>query len=178
MYNITFVFIGSYRKKVLLIDSNFRNNTISRNFQSEPKLEDLFNGSISGKEAITVSSIKGIDTIGCKHSYNSPFEIAKRNLDLNIFKDLIDFYDYIFIEGPSLNRYTGTKELELVSEKIIGVFSASKVLEEPDKISIEYMKGLKDKFIGAVLNNHRQGNRPCHHLQKQQHRQPCLWHLC
>lgn len=140
-------------KKVLLIDCNFRNNTITRNFNSEPTLEGLFNGSITGKDAVTVSSIKGIDTIGCKHSFNSPFEVAKRNLDVSVFDDLIQSYDYIFIEGPSLNRYSGSKELELVCEKIIGVFSASKVLEEPDKLSVEYLKSLGDKLIGAVLNN-------------------------
>jgi polysaccharide biosynthesis transport protein len=140
-------------KKVLIIDSNFRNNTITKNFDSQPLLGSFFNGSITGKEAVTVSSIKGIDTIGCKHSYNSPFEVAKRNLDIDIFDEFINLYDYIFIEGPSLNRYSGSKELERISDKIIGVFSASKVLEEPDKLSIEYMKGLKEKFIGAVLNN-------------------------
>ena len=140
-------------KKVLLVDSNFRNNTISRNFQSEPKLKEFFQGSISGKEAITVSSLKGIDTIGCNISFDSPFEVAGRSLDEGIFDELKEYYDYVFIEGPSLNRYSGSKELEAVSEKIISVFSATKVLEEPDKLSVDYLKGLKDKFIGAILNN-------------------------
>ena len=140
-------------KKVLMVDSNFMNNTISRNFQSVPKLNEFFRGSISGKEAVTVSSIKGVDTIGCNVSFDSPFEVAGRSLDAGVFDELKDYYDYIFIEGPSLNRYSGSKELEAVSDKIISVFSATKVLEEPDKLSVEYLKGLNDKFIGAILNN-------------------------
>ena len=51
-----------------------------------------------------------------------------------------------------MNDYSDTKELIVFSEKIIPVFSALSVIKSVDKESIQYLKNLKGKLIGSVLN--------------------------
>jgi predicted GTPase len=61
-------------------------------------------------------------------------------------------YDYIIMEGPSLNDYSDTKELVEYADRILTVFDAKTVLNNLDRDSIKYLKTLKPKLIGSLLN--------------------------
>jgi polysaccharide biosynthesis transport protein len=145
------------KKKVLLIDANFSNNTLTRDFSAKPTLISF---SMKGQEGIekiwnitTVSPIANVDVIGCEEGNYTPSEILPKNNLLDHLEKFRQHYDYILIEGAALNTHADSKELTDFVEGLIIVFSAKNTLSENDRESIEFLKHHRSKFIGAVLNN-------------------------
>lgn len=146
------------RKKVLLIDANFSNNTLTELYKAQPMLEEV---SIYGRASDTSgyrnivhhTRISNIDIIGCNEGNHTPSEILPHNNVLENLEKLSGQYDYIFIEGAALNTHADSKELSSYVEGIIAVFSARSSLRQSDRDSIDYLKSTGEKFAGAVLNN-------------------------
>ncbi len=147
------------KKKVLIIDSNFSDNSLTRTFSAKPTLETFsLNVQDNAIDKIwgvtTLTNISNTDIIGCNEGNYTPSEILpKNNLLLNIHK-IAQHYDFILIEGAALNNHADSKELSKFAEGIITVFSSKEVIREIDKESIQFLKnGTGNKLIGAVLNN-------------------------
>ncbi len=148
-------------KKVLLIDTNFKKNTLSQLSaeRNEPNLElqklivehqlaDVF----GQKQINGLFNIEDIDVVANNGNFLSPSEIFAGK-DFHTFLDKLTLhYDYIFFEAPSMNKFSDAKELTNYAEKVISVFSADSDLKPADQESIEFIKGLGNKFMGAVLN--------------------------
>ncbi len=145
------------KKKVLLIDTNFSNNSLTQKFEAKPVLEQF---SMSPDRNITdklvgitsMTKIPNVDIIGCKEGNYSPAEILPRNNLLDYLPQIAQQYDYILMEGAALNFHADSKELSKYAELLIPVFSARSVIGHVDKESIKFMKEHKGKLIGAVLN--------------------------
>ena len=153
-------------KKILIIDTNFKNNTLTQILtdNTEPqkllsndnqvilstngkKTEEFGHGIIGNTENIDV------DFIGTQTEFGSPSEIFA-GMDFETFIDKArDIYDYIFMEGASLNEYSDTKELITYADKVLPVFSAYSVIKSVDKESIDFLKSsLNGKLMGSILN--------------------------
>jgi polysaccharide biosynthesis transport protein len=154
--SVAFTFSRS-KKKVLLIDANFSNNTLTRDFSAKPTLISFSLKEHEGIEKIwnisTVTNITNVDVIGCEEGNYTPSEILPKNNLLDHFDKLKQHYDYILLEGAALNSHADSKELTDFVEGVVLVFSAGNSLGEMDSDSIEFLKNHQDKFIGAVLNN-------------------------
>ena len=61
-------------------------------------------------------------------------------------------YDFVLMESASMNSYSDTKELAEYVDKVITVFAAESEIKQADKNSIEFLRSLGSKFMGAVLN--------------------------
>jgi hypothetical protein len=72
---------------------------------------------------------------------------------VNLMSSLVNDFDYIFLEGAALNDYSDSKELVRYVDCVVPIFSASDTLSTVDRESIRYLKGLKNKLGGAILNN-------------------------
>lgn len=143
------------RQKILLIDANFSNNTLTQTFEAKGTLETL-----GGKEEqtgkledhISQTDINNVDIIGCEGGDFSPSEI----FDFVRFKESLELlretYDYIFIESPALNYFTDTKELVQFADRVIAVYSAESVIKQLDNESMNFFRQLSAKFLGVVLN--------------------------
>ena len=144
------------KKRVLIIDTNFPHNTLTKYFKATPALEEfVMNQSFSSEESkgiITRTGIPLVDIIGCNGGNYSPLEIFSRENVEALITYLSQYYDYILMEGPSLNRFSDTKELALFADKVIAVFSAKSVLKQTDDDSVAFLRSLDDKFMGAILN--------------------------
>jgi polysaccharide biosynthesis transport protein len=140
--------------KILLVDTNFKNNSLTKMFNARPVFGKFLNKEGNGDEALVTSSgFKNIDVIGCEGGNYSPSEIFS-NINLgNILSELRKEYDYIFLEGAALNEYSDTKELVNYVDKIIPVFSSRSDIKYADENSIEYLHSLEDKLLGSVLNH-------------------------
>jgi polysaccharide biosynthesis transport protein len=155
-------------KRTLIIDTNFRNNSLSQlliapaNFQKMLQQNGqvkLLTGSGGGKantdnanNIISKTSDANIDVIGSNNESESPSEIlAGRDFNGMIAK-LRTHYDYIIMEGASLNQFSDSKELLSFTDKVITVFSADSTLGQPDRESINFIKSLNNSFLGAILN--------------------------
>jgi succinoglycan biosynthesis transport protein ExoP len=146
--------LSATQKRVLLIDANFTNNTLSRDFEGSDALEAVGKGDRKIEEEGTVvgTSIKNVDLLGCVGGEYSPSEIFDFEKFRSALQTIRSAYDYVLIESSALNYYTDTKELAQFVDGIITVFSAESVVKESDKTSMEYLQTLDDRFMGAILN--------------------------
>jgi polysaccharide biosynthesis transport protein len=145
------------KKKVLLIDSNFSNNTLTRKFEAKPSLEQFsLNGEKNPLEKFwnvtSVTNIPNVDLVGCQEGSYTPSEVLPKNNLLENLRTISEHYDFVFIEGAALNNHADSKELSRYVDGIVSVFSVKSVIRQTDKESIHFLKGTGDKFVGAVLN--------------------------
>ena len=163
------------KKRVLIIDTNFKNNALTKwlvipkeNLKyidqrssgsdelkifenlEKPNIEDP---TVDETEFVTQTEYKNIYIIGNSGGHDSPEEIF-HNKDFNsLIEGLSLNFDYILMEGPSLNEYSDSKELLRYVDKVIPIFSAESSIKQMDKESIEFFESLNGKITGAILNN-------------------------
>lgn len=144
------------RKKVLIIDTNFSDNTLTREFNAKPSLEEVSNSTKQytkeniGK-AISKTNINNVDIIGSTGGDYTPFEVLGDD-NLLAHLDVLTQYDYIFMEGAPLNGRSDSRELLRYADTVISVVSARSSIKQTDKESIGFLQELNGKFTGAVLN--------------------------
>jgi polysaccharide biosynthesis transport protein len=151
------------KKKVLIIDTNFCNNDLTKSIHANPVLEKFnLNGhdfnAADLSEFVTQTQVNGIDIIGCEGGDYTPSEILPKNHLLNYLGELKNVYDCIFMEGAPLNGFTDTKELLKYADALIAIFAAETVLTPADKESIAFLEENRDKFLGAILNKVPESN--------------------
>ena len=150
------------RKKILIIDTNFSNNDLTVSLHAEPILEKISgqNTSMSLKDKIDAFS-KGITIepgggklyiIGSQGGDYTPSEILPRENLLTNLPSLLAEFDYIFLEGPPLNDFSDSRELVDYVDGVVAVFSATHIVKQMDKESVNFFKDLNGKFCGSVLN--------------------------
>jgi succinoglycan biosynthesis transport protein ExoP len=151
------------KKKVLLIDANFSNNSLTQKFEAKPTLEQF---SLNGNNNVTdkfwnitsMTTIPNTDLVGCAEGNYTPSEVLPKNNLLENLPKIAENYDFVFIEGAALNDHADSKELSAYVDGIIAVFSARSSMGQIDKDSIQYLNSTGDKFIGTVLNNVEENN--------------------
>lgn len=172
MFSLAYV-LSLLDKRVLIIDTNFKNNSLSQilgrggdlKVLDSKKNKLLMSANGEKKEAapeyehensydlINPTKYKNIYIVGNSGGgHESPAEILSGKDFSNLITMLSDSFDYVLLEGASLNEYSDTKELVKYSDKVIGVFSAESSIHTLDRESIQYFKSLGKKFGGSVLN--------------------------
>lgn len=106
----------------------------------------------SNKNIISRTSDANIDVIGSSVGSDSPSEILAGKDFAGMINQLRNHYDYIIMEGASLNQFSDSKELLSFADKVLAVFSADSTLGNADRESIDFIKSLKNSFLGAILN--------------------------
>ncbi len=152
-------------KKVLIVDTNFKNNHLS-GLVANPKSKALLeNESVqlivrnsdnledeSFKGIVSPTPYKNIDVIASVVSPLSPSEILMERDFKSLLDILSERYDYIFLESAAMNEHSDTKELVGYVDKVIPVFAADEVIQQKDKESIVFLNTLGDRLFGSVLN--------------------------
>ena len=149
-------------KKIMLIDTNFKNNTLTRMSNETIQQDNLSHTRLIGENNLgeqfeakrinTMFNLENVDIIGNRGTSNSPSEFFAGRDFQNFINELSDSYDYIFLEGAALNKYSDTRELVGFADRVISVFSSESEIKETDKDSINYLVSLKEKFMGSILN--------------------------
>lgn len=146
------------KKKVLLVDANFQNNALSRQFNATAFLEN-FDGE-GNKETLkkrlteitTTTPDENIQMIGCEKGTQTPMEILPENNLFSFLKSNGTEYDYIFIDCAALDRGPDCKELLQYVDAVIIVFAADQPLTEEDRKFTEFLKTKNIHTLGMVLN--------------------------
>ncbi|HLT73962.1 MAG TPA: Wzz/FepE/Etk N-terminal domain-containing protein [Ohtaekwangia sp.] len=174
IFSLAYV-LSLINKRVLIIDTNFKNNSLSQLLvkpNSEIKVLEgrrvnLLIG--SGKEAkeavdgeaesestyelINPTKYKNIFIVGnAGGGSESPAEILSGRDFKNLIEVLKESFDYILMEGAALNDFSDTKELVTFSDRVYAVFSADTTIKQLDRESIGYFRSLGKRFGGAILN--------------------------
>ncbi len=136
-------------KKILLIDGNFMNPSITEMTKPNYFIEDYLVGKtiledMSGEGSITIMGNYGADV--------SLFEIVSEYDAEQKLLELKDMFDMVIIEAPALTTLNQSKEWIVVGDRVMGVFEANTTISNEMKDQILYLKSLEEKFIGWVLN--------------------------
>ncbi|OCX51581.1 hypothetical protein BEL04_16285 [Mucilaginibacter sp. PPCGB 2223] len=135
-------------KKVLLIDGNLENPSISETVQPKIFIEDFFRDDSISSELYR----GGMSVLGNRGTDITLLEIENEDIIREKFTGLKSKYDIIIIEVPALNAMNKAKEWMLFADKTIAVFEANQSLNEEKNMSIRYLKFLGPKFGGWVFN--------------------------
>ncbi len=145
------------RKKILIVDTNFKNNELTILANKVLVDNPLYNEVVNkNKTAISLDTIWELDNnihiIGNQGGNFSPSELlAGRNFEQTL-ADISEKYDYIFMESAAINTYNDTQELMPYTEKIITIFKANQKLSAASRNSIKFLSKLDRYFLGAILN--------------------------
>ena len=147
------------KKKVLVIDTNFTHNSLTKLLKAEPALGGHLSNSTELIDEtklsrhITESYIPNVSVLGC---YGGNYSVSEVFSDTDFLSNLLsavdDHYDFVFLEGAAMNLYTDAKELSKHVEGVVAVFAADATIKQPDKETIDFLKGLSNRFLGAILN--------------------------
>jgi capsular polysaccharide biosynthesis protein/Mrp family chromosome partitioning ATPase len=136
-------------KKVLLIDGNFNNATISKTAMPHIYVEEYFKNNPLNTQEVNSNTA----TVLGNHAGDvTLFEIGDEGFIKNRFDDLRSKYDIIIIDTAPLNALNKSKEWLLFANKTLAVFESGKSLTNVQKPYVEYLRGLDNKFAGWVLN--------------------------
>jgi len=145
-------------RTVLLIDTNFHNNTLSQKYGAGPVLEKL---EIDSADALALQKIRknlvstgdrNIELLGCGNGDYTPEEVLPQK---NIFTWLQKYdtaYDYVLIDSASVSEGPDSKELLKYIDATLVVFAADQPFTEEDKKFIEFLKNTEVATLGVVLN--------------------------
>jgi uncharacterized protein involved in exopolysaccharide biosynthesis len=137
------------KKRVLLIDGNFSNPLITKETQTDLYFEDF----LSSKSSISYERAENeIVVMGNRGGDTSLLEISNsENIESKLTK-LKESFDIIIIESEGLTSFNKSKEWIFFSEKILTVFESGRKFTVSSKHSVDYLTGVKGKFIGWVFN--------------------------
>lgn len=146
------------KKKILIIDTNFCNPDLTVSLHADPVLEKI---STEHNSKPILEQIRffakdiGVDNvfiIGSEGGDYTPSEVLPTENILTHLHELTKEFDYIFLEGPPLNDFSDSRELVSYVDGVVGIFSATSVIKQIDKDSMEFFHSLNGKFCGSVLN--------------------------
>lgn len=144
--------ISLNNKRVLIIDTNFRNNTLS-NYKLSNWLGSPAKATAAKDERSNTGwSLRNVDIIGNKNGNQSPSEVLAGKDFNRVMKNYSNKYDYIFMEAASMNQYSDALELLPYVDKTIAVFSAESAIDDSGKNTIDFLRHSDSKFLGGVLN--------------------------
>jgi Mrp family chromosome partitioning ATPase/uncharacterized protein involved in exopolysaccharide biosynthesis len=137
---------AAINKKVLLIDGNFNNPTVTKSMQPKLFVEDYF------KLSTYIDRDNTISVLGNHGGDITLLEINDEKHIQNVFNELRSRFDIVLIDLPPLDALTHSKEWILFSNKTIAVFEANRSISKSHRQYIDYLKNLNTKFAGWILN--------------------------
>ncbi len=138
---------SAINKKVLLIDGNFNNPTLSKVTTPKIYVEDYFRSS-----SFIERDDSSISIIGNRGGDISLLEINDQKFIENEMNNLVSRYDIVLIDLPPLDSLNKSKEWILFTNKTVVIFEANRSISRSQGKYIDYLKNIGIKFAGWVLN--------------------------
>ena len=141
--------LSMVNKKVLLIDGNFDEPTITNISGTTYYIEDYLKNNLTIADVMREGKVS---ILGNKGGDNSLFEICDETIVKPKFTYLRDVYDVVIIETPSLDRMNKSREWIVVADKVLGVYASGRTIRPNAKVNVKFIQSLGDRFAGWVLN--------------------------
>ncbi|RFZ94532.1 lipopolysaccharide biosynthesis protein [Mucilaginibacter conchicola] len=135
-------------KKVLLIDGNFENPTLTEVIQPRVFVEEYFKNNPDNYNSIAATT----NVMGTHGGDVTLLELSDENFIRTRFNELKMKYDVIIIETPPLSSLNKSKEWILFANKVVAIYEANKGIAKWQQNDVEYLRNLNGKFAGWVLN--------------------------
>lgn len=137
------------RKRVLIIDGNFANPTISTATGTELFLEDYLSGDVALPSFRPITEIM---VMGNKGGDTSLLELSNsENIESKLLI-LKEAFDIIIIESEGLLYFNKSKEWAIFVDKVVTIFESGRKINYRKSQNILYLNSLEGKFIGWILN--------------------------
>ncbi|MDD2792822.1 MAG: hypothetical protein PHD73_06565 [Sediminibacterium sp.] len=136
-------------KKVLVIDGNFDEPTISEISSAEFFLEDYLKNRTSVAEFTREGKIS---ILGNRGGDTSLFEFCDESIVVPKLNYLKDVFDIIIVEIPSMDRLNKSREWVVVADKVLGIYASGDAIRSSAKPHIRFLESIGNKFAGWALN--------------------------
>jgi len=136
-------------KRVLVIDGNFDQPTITETTGTNTYLEDYLKNRITLGEIIKEGKIS---VLGNRGGDTSIFEFCDESIVKPKLTYLRDVFDIIIIEAPSMDKLNKSREWVVLAEKVVAIYAAGTTIKNGKKQSVQYLYDLGDQFAGWALN--------------------------
>ena len=135
-------------KRILLIDGNFANPSITTIVKPAHYLEDFLNG----RQTLPDGELHSISILGNRGGDASLMEIAGSSTVAGKMQELKSRFDIILIETAALDQLDKAKAWLQLTDKAVAIFEKGKTVTEAKKAGVAYLAGLGKTFAGWILN--------------------------
>lgn len=141
-------------KKVLLLDLNFKNNTLSAfanvSGQDHPFETEYHENQLPN--ATAWYELDDMDIVGNMGGYRSLAEVLSSNDFSQKLNFLKEEYDVILMESAALNLYADSRDLGDFTEGILCVLDANDKVNASGRDGMSWLEAQDDRFLGYILN--------------------------
>lgn len=135
-------------KKVLLVDGNFSNPSVTSIAKPAFLLEDYLTKGVS----LPVTGNNTVQVLGNRGGDASLMEVAPKADVIAKLNELKDKFDVIIVETASLSHADKAKEWLQITDRVVAVYERGKTITEAKKAGVAYLEGLDKTFAGWVFN--------------------------
>lgn len=159
--NLATAFVAE-RKRVLLIDANFRQPSLKTVFpNSTPKsaqagnfdfgLSSVLTNQCGFNEAIRSTGIQGLDVIDAGPPPSSPAELLASSRMAEMIRELRRSYDYIVVDSPPVLLVSDAKILARQVDTTVLIFNAAATRRGAAQRTVRELKEVGASVVGCVL---------------------------
>jgi capsular exopolysaccharide synthesis family protein len=145
--------------RVLIVDGNLRNPSLHRIFSlaNSMGLTNILYTKSSYKNFICTTGIKNLDMLMCGPKPPNPSEMLNFTGVREIFGEIKNDYDYIFIDTAAIVGITDGMLLSSVCDGTILVLVLGETSSDDAFKAIELLRNVDACVLGIVMNKCRQG---------------------
>lgn len=142
-------------KKVLLIDTDFRNSVMHSSFKIENSigLSNVLYGNVDLKDAIHETEIRGFDLLPSGQAPLSPAELLGSKTMEIIIKEAIGIYEVVIFDSPPVLDLADAKIIANQCDGLILVMRWGKTKNNEAVEAKKIIESAKAKLIGVILND-------------------------
>jgi capsular exopolysaccharide synthesis family protein len=146
--------VAQLGKKVLLVDMDIRRGRLHRSLglPKEPGVTQVLRGLSTLSGAVVHTRFENLDLVPCGGMVDNAAELLHRTDLCDLFREVRDQYDYIFIDSSPVLRVTDT--VVVANQKVGVVLYVARVNHTP-KPMIRYSLGMLEdaRVLGLVMNS-------------------------
>ena len=141
-------------KKVLLIDADLRNPSISKMFDTSNTqgLMDILLGKRNIQDCVKKTKQENLYILTGGTIPPNPAEVLSSKKMSEFIESIKDEYDYIFIDSPPVGVVSDASIISAYSDGVIFVVGANEVDSNLVKIAKERLDSVKANIVGVILN--------------------------
>ena len=141
-------------KKVLLIDADLRNPSISKMFDTSNAqgLMDILLGKRNIQDCVKKTKQENLYILTGGTIPPNPAEVLSSKKMSEFIESIKDEYDYIFIDSPPVGVVSDASIISAYSDGVIFVVGANEVDSNLAKIAKERLDNVKANIVGVILN--------------------------
>ena len=141
-------------KKVLLIDADLRNPSISKMFDTSNTqgIMDILLGKRNIQDCVKKTKQENLYILTGGTIPPNPAEVLSSKKMSEFIESIKDEYDYIFIDSPPVGVVSDASIISSYSDGVIFVVGANEVDSNLAKIAKERLDSVKANIVGVILN--------------------------